>query len=211
MKWLLSLLIGTAGMNASAAGIFADFSSATDGTLNGVAFTVSSSGGPGYHTTATVTDLSGADFNPSGSATQSALSYSCGQTMTITFAEQVSGLSLHLVYWRGGGSAGPTDGTYNLSATPTFVSGVKYSTSGNSVIVSSDLYAYAMGTVTFLDPITTLTITPDSGGSGSSQLLALSTVPEPAQVAVVSGLGLVGFALFRRKRITVSAEQPVAR
>ncbi len=194
---------------ADADPIYANFTTATSGTLNGVSFTIS-----GYDTSNVTpyfysADLSGSNYSAApGSATQQSVSYASDSGFTITFASAISGLFLADIYFRGPYSdvANPT---YTFDSGFTIASGDSSATvSGDSLVASPS--SYNSGLLDFSGPITELTMTTNLPTVSVQQAFTLavnpSAVPEPSSLAMCGLAGLIGsaYAWRRRKRAAIA-------
>ncbi len=151
-----------------------------------------------------VINMSGSNYNPPGSASQSFIDVQQDIGMTWTFDQPVEDLLLYLVFWRGGGSSlgGPPDNNYTFDQTPTIQSGLAGGTiNGNSFVVTSNESFYS-GILSFPGQLTSLSLltplTGNSGGQGYTMSFN-AAVPEPATTAILLSAGGV-FALWRCRR-----------
>lgn len=173
------------------------------GTLDGVDFSVSvTGGGPRHLSTA---NLNNATWDFAGS--QSYLDYN-GMTVTITFAEAVTDLSLYLYYFRGSVGANGAD-LYTFSEDFT----VNANFDGNGGVESSTLRTpnyWASGVLSFSGPITSLSWTPtnedtesavfvDAQGFTFSGTAAGSSSPVPGPGGLMAVVGLARIARRRRR------------
>jgi hypothetical protein len=151
-----------------------------------------------------VINMSGSNYNPPGSASQSFIDVQQDIGMTWTFDQPVEDLLLYLVFWRGssGSAGGPPDGNYTFDQTPTIQSGLADGTiSGNSLVVTSSQFFYS-GILSFPGQLTSLSLLTPATGSGAGNGYTMSftaAVPEPATTAILLSAGGV-FALWRCRR-----------
>jgi hypothetical protein len=149
-----------------------------------------------------VINMSGSNYNPPGSASQSYIDVQQDIGMTWTFDQPVEDLLLYLVFWRGGGSSlgGPPDNNYTFDQTPTIQSGLAGGTiNGNSFVAPGNVF-YS-GILSFPGQLTSLSLlTPATGNSGGNgYTMSFTAVPEPATAAIVVGAGGL-FAMMRCRR-----------
>lgn len=210
IKIFLALAL-MAGSGTASAATFVTWTSPTSGSVNSVTVTATySQGSPSLANF----DLSGANFNPAGGASQQMVDYSVNSAITWTFSSAVTNLDLYALYWRGtaSGIGGPSNGRYVFSATPTIQSGLSGASivtpgSGNPYLQvgSSGFYS---GILRFSGPITSLTMYAPTGASPSGQLYTLafdaasSAVPDGASTFGLLGaaVGALGLATRRRRR-----------
>jgi hypothetical protein len=146
-------------------------------------------------------DMSGTDFDPPGSPSQSTVNVAPNIEMAWTFDQPVEDLLLYIV-WRGSSNLGPSDGLYTFDQTPTIQSGLTGgSISGNSFVVTNASNFFS-GILSFPGPLTSLTLSaPDAPGFGANPYtMSFSAVPEPASAALLLGAaGTVGLWRCRRR------------
>jgi hypothetical protein len=211
IKTLLTLAL-LAGSGTASAATFVTWTSPTSGSVNSVTVTATySQGSPSL----TNFDLSGANFNPAGGASQQMVDYSVDSAITWTFSSAVTNLDLYALYWRGtaGGIGGPSDGRYVFSATPTIQSGLSGASivtpvSGNPYLQVGSSSNFYNGILRFSGPITSLTMYAPTGASNSGQVYTLafdaasSAVPDGASTFALLGAaaGALGLATRRRRR-----------
>ena len=90
---------------------------------------------------------------------------------------------------------GPGDWDIEVAAVSQSVGGSSVLGTGVVPVITIDMSAYAAGTY----PVTFM-YTPVLGAPGSGAELLVTVVPEPHEYAMLAGLGLFGFAAYRRMR-----------
>ena len=146
----------------------ANWTSGTSGTLNGVAFTVTSVNVPGVN----FSDFSWGPFSaePLGS-NESCLLYRANSSFTFIFASPIPVLRIYMRSWQVG------DFEFNEPFTAIGSSG--YTVSGNFVHVS----AYADGIIEFNNPVTTLTMTSNQVCCKNHMMtMVVPSVPLPVEL-----------------------------
>ena len=176
----------------------------SQGSLNGVGFTVSGGAGPFYEV------LTNRNVNDPGHAfaplfNVDVLSYGAGSALSITFDSAINGLLLYADSWRGGFNANLDDPavTYTFSESFNVLSGFSFSTvAGDTIEIDDDDVTFEDGVLRFIAPITTLRITSDALIQ-SGQILTFGVeveeVPAPGAL-VLMATALLGGQLMRRKR-----------
>jgi len=120
------------------------WTSATEGTINGIAFTITNCGGAFLNNY----DLSTSDYSAGPlDDNETGISYQGASDWTITFDSPVTNLKLYCIYWR-------TD-TYTFDHSFNILSGTGLSANGNILSAVS----YAEGIVEFPGTISSITVT----------------------------------------------------
>jgi hypothetical protein len=194
---------------------FADYptfsSSNTQGTLDGVDFTLSflnqqSAGN-------TTINLSTSTFDSVGSASEEAATYSNGLFFEISFDQEIYDFALYLNQFRSANQGGSNQYSFtsagierdDFALNDAFVGATK---SGNAINLTE---SFASGILRFSDPVTVLTVF-SSSLQGFPQSFTFSgnaqPVPEPTSIAFLATGGLavgVVAAVRRRRRMHRSA------
>ncbi len=146
-------------------------------------------------------NMSGTDFDPPGSSTQTTVSVAADTGMTWNFDQPVEDLLLYIV-WRGTAAGGPSDGLYTFDQIPTIQSGLTGgSISGNSFVVTNASNFFS-GILSFPGQLTELTLeAPDALGFGANPYtMSFTAVPEPASWMLLLGAaGTAGLWRCRRR------------
>jgi hypothetical protein len=156
-----------------------------------------------------IPNFNSGNFNPNITETTDYINYSSPSRLTFTFSSPVNDLAIYWFNLRGGATGA---NYHDYSTTPTFYSG-NFTTGGDfsggvaATIVGNRLnlgddnnFTYYNGIIKFSGPISTLTVTPESGAGGGFQGYTLGSVPEPSALSLLAiGLGVV----LRRRRRTV--------
>ncbi|HKK73566.1 MAG TPA: hypothetical protein VJ953_00730 [Saprospiraceae bacterium] len=158
---LLSLLfLCSVAIAVNAQNIAAEFSSTTQGTLDGIPFTISDWPSSGFTAQLDVTDYTSLNSYcaPLGAAEDN-ITHPSGLGWTVTFDQPVENLRVYLSCFRS-----TSNGTFNATATK--LSG-SIGLAMDGVTVTGGSCSY--GLLEFAGPLTTLTFTPNTLGSGSFQ------------------------------------------
>jgi len=195
---------------------FADYpdvwNSNTQGTLDGVDFTLTFQNGQSAGNT--TINLSTSTFDSAGSASEEAATYSNGQIFTINFDQEIFDFALYLNQFRSANQGGSNQYSFtgflgfprdDFTLNDAFVGATK---SSNAINLNED---FASGILTFSDPVTVLTVF-SSPLQGFPQSFTFSgnaqPVPEPTSIAFLATGGLaagVVAAARRRRRMHRSA------
>jgi hypothetical protein len=189
---------------------FADYptfaSSNTQGTLDGVVFTLSFQDQQGAGNT--TINLSTSTFDSAGSASEEAATYSNGSFFSIIFDQEIYDFALYLNQFRSANQGGSNQysftgvagfGRDDFNLNDAFVGATK---SGNAINLTE---SFASGILRFSDPVTVLTVF-SSSLQGFPQSFTFSgnaqPVPEPTSIAfLATGGRAVGVvAVVRRRR-----------
>ena len=211
---LPAILIGAAGLCLTAADHahavtlnFADYpdvwNSNTQGTLDGVDFTLSFQDGQSAGNT--TINLATSTFDSAGSASQEAATYSNGVLFSITFDQEIYDFALYLNQFRSDSQGGSnqysfTDeaglGRDDFTLNDAFVGATK---SSNLINLTE---SFASGILTFSDPVTVLTVfsSPLQGSPQSFTFSGVAAIPEPSSYGFLLGAVGLATAVFCRRR-----------
>ena len=188
----LALIAITALPQVSQAQVsFANWTSATTGTLGGVNFTMTGLTSPFIGSTY---DLSGSEYSAApGSTMQESLDYQGGSSWTVTFASPVNDLNVYSVFWRPNG--------YTLDKSFAIASGMSNTTTLVNTITTND--SFTNGIIRIPGSISSLTVSA-SGPDSSFQALNFSlgsaaAAPEPGTLALLALGGTLVIVKRRRK------------
>jgi hypothetical protein len=189
---------------------FADYptfaSSNTQGTLDGVVFTLSFQDQQGAGNT--TINLSTSTFHSAGSASEEAATYSNGSFFSIIFDQEIYDFALYLNQFRSANQGGSNQHSFtgvagfgrdDFNLNDAFVGATK---SGNAINLTE---SFASGILRFSDPVTVLTVF-SSSLQGFPQSFTFSgnaqPVPEPTSIAFLAtgGLAVGVVAVVRRRR-----------
>jgi hypothetical protein len=188
---------------------FADYpdvwNSNTQGTLDGVGFTLSFLDGQSAGNT--TINLSTSTFDSAGSASEEAATYGNGPLFSITFDQEIYDFALYLNQFRSANQGGSNQysftgvagfGRDDFTLNDAFVGATK---SGNAINLTE---SFASGILRFSDPVSVLTVFSSSISlpqsftfSGNAQ-----PVPEPTSIAFMATGGLAAgvVAAVRQRR-----------
>lgn len=208
---MLAMLIGTSAALAEDTGISTvwDTAAVTTGDLDGTAVTISGLEDPALESV----DLTGPDYSAAPlSASTIILTYGATSDWTASFSQPVGNLLLYVVFWRGV-AGGPGIVTYDFDQPFTVLSGLSDAivSNGNTRLsVPDDIYAE--GIVEFTGPVSSLSVHTNAD-EGNFQDLTFgilpsteSTIPtlsEWGMITMAGILGLIGFMVIRRRKVTV--------
>jgi PEP-CTERM motif len=209
MPCLAALLaVSVCGSDAFAGEIFANFLTASNGSLAGNAFTITGLTNdpvplpPPLETS----DLTGSSYAAAPGTTSSTVAaYDAKSQFTITFTQPVAELDLYVNNWRGldgdlaAGNTAPS--SYAFSSPFTVLSGMSNATVGTSSFVAplSDFTDGILELVNVLSLSVTTTATGDSAQALTLGVPSATPVPEPATLALLLA-GLTGVGVICRGR-----------
>lgn len=152
-----------------------DWTSGTEGTMNGISVTFSNIINP----TIAHYDFSGSDFSaaPLSSSTE-CIDYSFNSDWTITFSDEAASVKLYMLYWRGlGATVNPV--IYTFDKPFTVLSGLSGVTvDGNILSIPNDIWGN--GIIEFEGKISDITI--DSNATNDSRQLMTFSYLEAVSV-----------------------------
>ena len=184
---------------------FADYpdvwNSNTQGTLDGVGFTLSFLDGQSAGNT--TINLSTSTFDSSGSASEEAATYSNGQFFSITFDQAIYDFALYLNQFRSANQGGSNQysfigvgghGRDDFTLNDAFVGATK---DGNAINLTE---SFASGILRFSDPVTVLTVFSSSISLPQSFTFSGNATASAVPGAGLAGLATVGLAGVSRRR-----------
>jgi hypothetical protein len=194
--------------SANAASTFASWTSSDAGSLDGVGFTVTGLSAAAYQPDIQAMDMSGAEWNSSGSQQGRIFpqTSSVDTSFTITFDSAVSNLEFYLYYFRGGNGYGYDSYTFSesFSVTSGLTSFGPVTVTGSTIDTSGAIFA--SGILSFNGPVTSLTINANfttgfgtAGGDAGFTMAQNGGAPAVPGIGGVAALAAIGCGRRRRR------------
>jgi len=181
----------------AASPIFATYSGADAGSLDGVGFTLSGLSNPSFGSPIQALDMSGANWNSVGSQQGSIYNADSVTSFAVTFDAPVSNLQMYLYYFRG-----TIDGysSYDFGEAFTITGGLGSPITQSGTTLNMGAF-FAEGVISFTGPVSSLSVTTTGGpATGGDQGFTFAVVPEPGAAGLVAAACAVTFAAFGVRR-----------
>lgn len=184
---IAAALLLIAARPCAAAPIFATYSGADAGSLDGVGFTLSGLSNPDFGSPIQALDMSGADWNSVGSQQGRIYNANSVSSFAVTFAEPVSNLQMYLYYFRGGRSGGDGYSSYDFGEAFMITGGLGSPITQSGTALDTATTFFAEGVITFTGPVSSLSVTTTGGpATGGDQGFTFAVVPEPGAAGLVA-------------------------
>ena len=200
------------GRLSTASPIFATYSGADAGSLDGVGFSLSGLSNPSFGSPIqALGDMSGPDWNSVGSQQGRTYNANSVTTFDVTFAAPVSNLQMYLYYFRGAGPGGGGYDSYSFGEAFTITGGLGTPVTQSGTTLNTATANFANGVISFTGAVSNLTVTATGGpATGGDQAFTFAVVPEPGAAGLVATAFAVMFAGFSARRRRIRIARPLA-